>query len=91
MAEKRKNSKWYKIWKALFKVSMYYFAILIIGWVLNGVIDHLNDFLFPYFLLIIIMAPALLISFVALFIMRENDRERERIKEYNEQRSEGSQ
>ena len=69
------NNIWYKIWKTIFRVSLWYFAILIVGVLLEKWIDHLNDVLFPLSLLIIIVGPAFIISVFGLLIIRGKDRD----------------
>jgi hypothetical protein len=70
-----KNKGWHTIWKAIFRVSLWCFFILFVGSVLAKWIDHLNDVLFPLSLLIVIIAPAFIVSVFALLIIRGREPE----------------
>ncbi|MCE9539671.1 MAG: hypothetical protein K8R85_10690 [Bacteroidetes bacterium] len=72
-------------WKIIFKASLYYFLVLILGMIADQLFDDVNDLLFPFSLLMLLFFPLLFASFVALYIMREKDREKERARKYQEE------
>lgn len=84
----RKTKPWYKIWKAIFKTYLYLCLFLTVGYVASRVVDTIEEVLILPFYLTLFSTPLFLISFVALYIMREDDRERDRIREYRIQNKE---
>ncbi len=80
MSAPRKNKTSYKVWKFIFKLFAWYSLVMLVVILLSYMGARSGEIFFlPMIFYIIVVLPAGIISFVALFIMRENDRERERM------------
>ncbi len=78
MPPKRKSNPWYKVWKAIFKWWLYLLAFVLVASLINDIIHDFAVVAIIPFYLVLFTTPLFIVSFFALFIMRENDRERER-------------
>ena len=86
MTENRKNRIWYKIWKVLLNFCLYLYLITFILFLFGQLSTDIHDWYVIFGYLSILSFPILLISFVALFIMKQNDEERKRIEEHRKLR-----
>ena len=83
MPDRRKNKPWYKIWKVIFNGYLYLCLFVLAGSVLGVILNGLGQFMIIPFYLAIFTSPLFLVSFIALFTMRENDKEPDKMIERN--------
>jgi hypothetical protein len=77
---KRTGNPWYKLWKTILKVCGWLYAIVEAGLLLSYLLLPDAGWLFFWpMLLAIFSVPLFMVAGIALYIMREDDRERARI------------
>jgi hypothetical protein len=89
---KRKGNPWYKLWKAILKGCGWLYTFVVAGLLLTYTALPDAGWLFFYpMLLALFSVPLFTVAGIALYIMREKDRERARIYERLMQQKEQTQ